>query len=117
VNAHCFTYRDGALAVDENETPFEGWIAESYDQEILRLNHYFTKSEEEALLKFSRPHAGYGPPRQPLNIESLRRRNRNFAVPDDSVQRWVPELRAALARVERGEPFDAAEGDLAGASK
>jgi hypothetical protein len=105
-NAHCFLYRDGALAVDENETPFEGWVAESFDQEILRINHYFTKSEEEALLKFSRPHAGYGPPRQPLNIESLRRRNENYAVPDHSIQRWVPELRAALDRIERGEPFE-----------
>jgi hypothetical protein len=106
MNAHCFTYRDGALAVDENETPFEGWVAESYDQEILRLNHYFTKSEEEAALKFSRPHAGYGPPREPLNLKAVRRRNRTYGVVDDSIQRWLPELKDAMARLERGEPFE-----------
>jgi len=106
LNAHAFTYKDGALAVDENETPFEGWVAESFDQEVLRLNHYFTKSEEEALLKFSRPHAGYGPPRAPLNIKALRRRNENYAVPDDSVARWLPELRAELERIEKGEAGD-----------
>jgi Glycosyltransferase family 92 len=98
-NAHSFLYRDGALAVDENKKEFEGWIAPSNTFERLRVNHYFTKSEEEALEKFTRPQAGTGELRPELSLESLRKRNERFARPDNAIQRWLPELKEEMARL------------------
>jgi len=100
LNAHSFAYRDGALAVDESGQEFDGWVPGSYSIERLRINHYFTKSEEEAIEKFNRPQAGTGKLRPELSLEALRRRNERYAVPDDTIQRWLPDLRAELARVE-----------------
>jgi hypothetical protein len=104
-NAHSFIYRYGALAVDENEQEFEGWVAQSNTFDRLRVNHYFTKSEEEALEKFTRPQAGTGKLRPELTLNGLRRRNEQFAVPDHTIQPWLPDLRAGLERLERGSAF------------
>jgi hypothetical protein len=100
LNAHHFAYRDGALAVDEQLQEFEGFVPPSSTCNLLRINHYFTKSEQEAIEKFERPQAGTGKLRAALSLEALRRRNERFAVPDDTIQRWLPELRRELARVE-----------------
>lgn len=104
-NAHSFVYADGGHAVDENMVPVEGHTAASYTFERLRINHYFTKSEEEALAKFARPQAGTGALRPELSRNALRKRNERFAVPDDALLRYLPALKEGLARVERGEPF------------
>jgi Glycosyltransferase family 92 len=100
-NAHCFLYRDGALAVDENQQEFEGWVPPTYTFERLRVNHYFTKSEEEAMQKFTRPQAGTGELRPELRLEALRKRNERFAVPDDTIQRWLPELKEEMERLTK----------------
>jgi len=95
-NAHSFLYLDGALAVDEHERPFEGWVTEEHTFERLRINHYFTKSEEEAMRKFSRPQAGTGKLRPELKLKGLRRFNLKFGKPDDAILQYLPALEDML---------------------
>jgi hypothetical protein len=100
VNEHWFEYADGAPAVDEHEQPLESWTRDlSFD--VLRINHYFTKSEEEALVKFARPQAGGGKLRGKLRPEGLRRRNEDYGRPDRVIQQYLPALEESLAAVAR----------------
>jgi hypothetical protein len=96
-NAHCFAYKDGALAVDEHGRPIKDWFAQEHTYDTLRINHYFTKSEEEAMVKFSRPQAGTGELRPPQKLAGLRRFNDRFGVHDDAILQYVPALKEALA--------------------
>jgi hypothetical protein len=45
-NPHLFHYSEGS-PVDENKQPFEGVMTQTYSYDLLRVNHYYTKSEEE----------------------------------------------------------------------
>jgi hypothetical protein len=68
---------------------------------VLRVNHYFTRSEEERFAKLHRPRAGGGE----LRPEVIRagqgiREDRRFGIEDDAILRYLPALRAELARVE-----------------
>ena len=54
-NPHAFRY-DTGRAVDENKEEIEGWFTSEFTFSRLRINHYWTKSEEECDRKFSRIH-------------------------------------------------------------
>ena len=96
VNEHWFEYANGESAVDEHEQPLESWTRDlSFD--VLRINLYFTKSEDEALVKFGRPQAGGGKLRGKLRREGLRRRNEEYGRPDDVIQKYLPALEESLA--------------------
>ena len=69
---------------------------------VLRVNHYFTQSEEEALRKFTA--------RSRRRASCARAEARGAAAPQRalrragrSIQRWLPGLRAELERIEKGE--------------
>jgi len=53
-NAHFMRYADDARAVDENEQPIDGPFSTKVSVDTLRINHYWSKSEEECRHKFSR---------------------------------------------------------------
>lgn len=57
VNPHCFEYKEG-VAVDENMDEIDGWFTKSFTFDRLRINHYWTKSEEECEAKFARIRPG-----------------------------------------------------------
>jgi hypothetical protein len=97
---HHFEYADGH-AVDEHEQPIEATHSSSDDCEVLRVNHYFTRSEEERFAKLHRPRAGGGE----LRPEVIRagqgiREDIRFGSPDDAIARYLPALRAELERVK-----------------
>jgi hypothetical protein len=99
---HHFEYRDGR-PVDETEQPLEAQHAVTASSDVLRVNHYFTRSEEERVAKLNRPRAGGGE----LRPEVIRpgqgiREDRRFGVEDDAILRHLPALRAELARVGNG---------------
>jgi hypothetical protein len=100
LNPHAFEYTEGC-AVDENEVPLEGSFAATQSCAELRINHYFTKSDEERVLKFSRPHAGGRMREGPSFPGRALREDRRFGVPDDAILRYLPDLRAELERVSR----------------
>jgi hypothetical protein len=69
---------------------------------VLRINHYFSKSEEEAMRKFDRPQAGGGKLRPVLKVQGLRKRNEQYGRPDDAINCFLPalerEMEAAQSR-------------------
>jgi hypothetical protein len=97
--AHQFEYTDGALAVDENKQPLEfGWTEEpSFSK--LRVNHYLVKSRDDWRRKNVER-------RCPASGDFRMRRWEKFdhlekqlaAKRDETITRYLPELRAALVR-------------------
>jgi hypothetical protein len=89
-NPHYFRYRSG-FAVDEQMRPITGpqlALSEQASCSRLRINHYFTKSEEEFRRKWSDWERVL--PRKP--IDPPRGDDR-----DETIQTYVPRLRAAVA--------------------
>jgi hypothetical protein len=99
VNEHWFEYEGNAPAVDEHRQPLESWRREELTFDVLRINHYFTKSEEEAATKFDRPQAGGGKLRPEMELRALRRRNEMYGRPDEVIQQYLPELEELMRRV------------------
>src|SRR5439155_6657789 len=52
---HYFRYVDGRRAVTENKEPIRGSQTESVSVEVLRINHYITRSQEERASKNAGP--------------------------------------------------------------
>jgi hypothetical protein len=103
LNPHVFAYTEGE-AVDEQEQPLEGAFSPTRSSAELRINHYFTKSDQEMVLKMSRPDASgqvrkvadANPPGKGI------RDDRRVGVPDDTILRYLPALHAELDRVAAG---------------
>jgi hypothetical protein len=98
LDPHRFEYSDGH-GVDETELPLRDGHAEAESCDVLRVNHYFTRSNEERLEKLHRPRAGGGK----LRPEVIRERqgireDRRFGVEDDAILGYLPALREELAR-------------------
>jgi hypothetical protein len=95
VNAHHFAYREGAgSAVDENKRPITGWLTESVSFERLRINHYYTKSEEDVERKFQ----AWSESATPMSKRRLLRKSRQLnEIRDETITHYVPALRASLA--------------------
>jgi hypothetical protein len=93
VGAHSFLYTD-SYAVDEKYRRVNGWLTESVSIERLRINHYYTKSEEEVRDKWATPRPDNGKMRPaehlPLVLSSYN------TVQDETIQMYLPALQAAL---------------------
>jgi hypothetical protein len=92
-NPHAFFYKDGALAVDENEEPIENWFPNKVTFSKFQINHYLTKSEAEYARKLERERADSG---------ELRDWDRDATkltgkVKDEAITAYVPALRDALS--------------------
>jgi hypothetical protein len=100
LDPHHFEFRDGGL-VDEAENPLDAQHSVTDTSDVLRVNHYFTRSEEERVVKLGRPRAGGGKLRPLGEIRPGQgiREDRRFGVPDDAILTHLPALKAELARV------------------
>ncbi len=100
-NAHYFIY-DRYTTVDENEYPVQGPLTKSVSFDLLRLNHYFTRSEREAREKLK----GRGDIWDSLS-EARRQEvehGRFSRIGDEAIKSYLPALRASLERAaERDE--------------
>lgn len=97
---HSF-YHPASFIVDEHHRPIEDPLwpqMPSFSVERLRINHYWTRSEEELELKFSRPRpdtgAEYPSRRTP---EMVRDWDLRSGEQDETILTYVPALRAALS--------------------
>jgi hypothetical protein len=95
-NPHFFLYEDSALAVDENKQPITAQDhTEAISFDLLRVNHYVTKSRAERERKIARPVAFDG---RIKNAERIRIRDRELnEVRDETILLYVPALREALS--------------------
>jgi hypothetical protein len=97
-SAHIFTYHRG-FAVDENGYPVYNASSKSASYELLRCNHYYSKSEEELRAKHTRPTADYAWDRRTLpDTESLARLEAEHGTRDQTIMRYGEPVREALAR-------------------
>jgi glycosyl transferase family 92 len=93
-SAHYFIYHDKVRAVDELGRTVKGTMNDSASVERLRINHYFTRSQEERMRKLAAPRVDNGEPKPAEGVEERDRRlNEEY---DDLIQHYLPELRAAL---------------------
>jgi hypothetical protein len=94
---HNFDFRNG-LAVDELRRPVVGARTESTSISLLRLNHYFTKSEAELARKAAGPCVLRGGPRYGLtsHAQFMRSGERMNDESDETIMPFVPPLREAL---------------------
>ena len=102
--AHYFLYPDGEKAVDENLQPMHGHMSKHLSVDLLRINHYFTRSQEERIAKLGRPGILHG--QLVGNIENVEERDRRLNEEADEI--LVPygrAVRAALAAREAGRPL------------
>ncbi|MEG4232671.1 FkbM family methyltransferase [Microcoleus sp. Pol11C3] len=84
------------FSVTENREPLSCSIAEKTSVQKLRINHYYTKSQEEMKLKLIRGWAcGVENPRTSLGLEYHDRNE----VEDLTIQRFIPKLRQAVDSV------------------
>jgi len=93
INPHYCWYRNGKLAVDERKRPIEGpdfARTDEVSRALLRINHYWTKSEEEFRNKLGRRQAAGG--------GGLRRQvePRRGDDEDDAILQYLPALREAV---------------------
>jgi SAM-dependent methyltransferase len=102
---HTFSYVDGP-AVDELKRPVTSQFTDGQLGSKIRINHYYTRSEEEAVRKFARPGGADGlirqggkPPLETLH-ETLNQKR------DDSIALYAPAVKKALAEVNGRAPFD-----------
>jgi hypothetical protein len=97
MNAHYFIYHQG-MTVDENEFPIWREFTRSPSYSILRVNHYWTKSEQECREKFARARADTGGLRPWPDFPSLRKRDESLARDDDAILGYVPALKETLEK-------------------
>jgi hypothetical protein len=96
LNAHTFVYQD-RFAVDENGYPVRGSRTKSVSLERLRINHYYTRSEEEHARKGAKPSpvtgapSRWSPTRPRIAIEEWRGGAR-----DEAICAHLPALRREL---------------------
>jgi hypothetical protein len=95
--SHRFGYEDGTLGVDENHYPILGIRTTFKSFSRLRINHYYTRSEEEFREKLSRPRAWDAEP-QPDHFWELftQKLPALFDYSDDAILRYLPSLKKAM---------------------
>ncbi|MDJ0518100.1 MAG: glycosyltransferase family 92 protein [Trichodesmium sp. MO_231.B1] len=93
---HHFVYVNDEVAVSENYEKLSEKVSAKHSVKKLRINHYFTRSMEEALNKIKRGRATVNHKRK---IGEIKYHNRN-EVEDLTIQRFIPQLKAALKTAE-----------------
>jgi Glycosyltransferase family 92 len=89
-SAHSFQLRGTAVGEDRRRVPYVH--LRDFTTNLLRINHYYTKSEEEYARRAERPVATTG-----LVIPGNRDAMPEAAVKDETILQFVPEVRAMLA--------------------
>ncbi|NEP88204.1 MAG: glycosyltransferase family 92 protein [Okeania sp. SIO2C2] len=93
---HHFVYLNDGVAVSENYEKLSEKVSAKHSVRKLRINHYFTRSMEEALNKVKRGRATVNYKRK---IGDIKYHNRN-EVEDLTIQRFIPKLKATLQTAE-----------------
>jgi hypothetical protein len=101
--AHFFFYKEGT-AVDELHRPVPYGRTNEPSSEVLRVNHYYTKSIEEGKKKLLRRAATTGDPRNAAyNRLEMVDQNMNDVL-DETITAYLPELRSRLGMAVEAQP-------------
>lgn len=91
---HSATFLNGGSAVTEDFKPIHTPSRYEPTADILRINHYWTRSVEEFAIKNDRGDS-IGEPNK-YNVKVLLSREHHCTVNDTLIQRYLPELKARL---------------------
>jgi hypothetical protein len=97
LGAHRFECRRGST-VDENGYPVYWNKTKSPSFERLRINHYFAKSEADVRAKHARRGSVRGADLRALPSSEEFQREHTSGTRDETILRYLPQLRAALRR-------------------
>ena len=105
MNPHWFRFEDRMPTVDENGEPVNEQYAKAVTFEKLRINHYWTRSEEEWAQKSARLRPDTGTDyREDWTPEHMRSLDLETGELDDTIQPLVPPLKEALEqRLQRSK--------------
>jgi len=95
VNAHSFVHTEGER-VDVMKRPFYGRDSPEVVFSRLRLNHYFTKSQDELAQKWAHADPDTSEMRDPKNLEHHLRIESRYER-DEVILQYVPALKAAMS--------------------
>jgi hypothetical protein len=102
-NTHHWLYKNRNIASDENERPVETSRSTPATGEILRINHYWSKSLEDGKNKIARGGVDEWAVENPRSMKLWRDFDRDFnKIEDREILRFLPALRQRLeARAQR----------------
>lgn len=102
-NTHHWRYQNRAIAPDENERPVETSRSLPATAEVLRINHYWSKSLEDGESKVARGAVDQWTVENPRSMQQWHEFDgRLNKVEDREILRFVPELKRRLeARAQR----------------
>jgi hypothetical protein len=100
---HNGEYVDAAVAVNEAGVPTAGGTSRPPSVAVVRVNHYWTRSVEEFLLRKAKKGSAHAPPGGVyIDARGLINAEREWGIgTDDVIQRYVPELRRRLDQTAR----------------
>ena len=91
---HFFVYRFGEKCVDINKVPTDLYFTKHNSRDVLRVNHYYTKSKEEYLEKINREMADFkNAKRKEINLADLNFPN---GVEDYTALKFLPALKKRM---------------------
>jgi hypothetical protein len=100
VDPHYFRYTEGRFGVTENKAALRGSLTQSVSVDLLRINHYITRSQEERDLKNAGPDVLRGGRR---SLPRARERDKMLNDEEDTtILRYAPALREALGMPPEG---------------
>ncbi len=95
---HYWLYRYNQLAVDEQFRPIKICEGPGAVADILRINHYWSKSYEDGVAKFARGYQDRWTMEHPRTMDTWREWDKAYnAVEEKTILRYEPELKARLA--------------------
>ena len=94
-SSHYFIYEEGRKAVDELRRPVRGVFSDTPSFNVMRINHYFTRSQQERERKLAAPRVDNGKMKNPEGVEK-RDRRLNEEADDGGIVSYAPAVREAL---------------------
>jgi hypothetical protein len=92
--AHYFIYEDRVKAVNVRREPVRGEFSDELAVDLLRINHYFTRSQAERDRKLAIPKMDTG---RQKKLEGVERRDAKLnEAPDETILMYADALREAL---------------------
>ena len=91
-HVHFPTYLKGFYSVDENGKKVEGWSNKIYEIKKIRINHYFTKSKEEWIIRRSMGKADYKDRSQIRTLDEFMEHDNND-IYDDGMLFYVDKMK------------------------
>jgi Glycosyltransferase family 92 len=96
-STHYWLYKHRQFAADENEQPVKGWTSTPATAEVLRINHYWSKSLEDGRDKVARGPVDQWTAENPRSMELWHKFDKTLNVIEDrDILRFVPALKQRL---------------------